>query len=177
MAMRPKRTLGLCMLLILTLVGCVDPAPSQRVNSPFMSDTESRSNVSEFFAYHNDQGMISDQSLADIHFIPHSTHLSGTGESRLKRYAELLAETGGTLHYDTPIRDAKLVEARLTTARRFLRQKVAGKHVIKVVLGMPKGRGMDAVEAAAGQDVAKQPEPRGTAYDLSGAENLEVSGK
>lgn len=175
MVMRLKRTLGLCVLLILTMVGCVDPAPSQRVNSPFMLDTESRSNIGEIFAYHNDQGMISDQSIADIHFIPHSTRLSGTGKTRLERYAELLADTGGTLHYDTPIQDVKLVEARLTTAKRFLRQKVAGKHVVKVVLGMTKGRGMDAAEAAAGQGVAKQPEPRETAYHLSGAENLEVS--
>jgi len=177
MAMRLKGTLGLCVLLIFTMVGCVDPAPSQRVNAPFMSDTESRSNVAEFFAYHNDQGMIWDQSLADIHFIPHSTRLSGTGKVRLERYAELLADTGGTLHYDTPIRDKQLVEARLTTARRYLRQKVAGKHVIKVVLGMPQGRGMNAAEAAAGQAVAKQPEPRERAYDLSGAKNLDVSGE
>jgi hypothetical protein len=132
--------------------------------------------VTEFFAYHNDQGLISDQSIADIHFIPHSPQLSGTGKIRLERYAELLAETGGTLHYDTPNQNDELVKSRLTTARRFLRQKVAGRHVITVVLGMPKGRGMDAAEAAAGQGVAKQPEPRETAYHLTGAKNLEVSG-
>jgi len=107
--------------------------------------------------------------------VPHSAHLSGTGEARLARYAELLADTGGTLNYDTSLRDKKLVEARLAAARKYLRQQVAGRHVIRVVLGMPGGRGMNAVEAAAAQDVAKQPEPRGTAYHLSGSQSLEIS--
>lgn len=138
------------------------------MNAPPGSDDADRSTVGEYFAYHNDQGMMADLSIADMHFIADSEHLNGTGEARLERYAELLATSGGKLYYDTRLDDHSLVAARLRVAKEFLLQVSPGSKRIDVVLGMPRGRGMDAVEAAAGRGVAQQPEPRDQAYHLAG---------
>lgn len=156
-------------LAALMMAGCHDPEPTITMNSPPGSEDADRTTVGEYFAYHNDQGMMADLSIADMHFIADSEHLSGIGEARLERYAELLATSGGKLHYDTRIDDAVLVDARLRVAREFLMQVSPGSKRIDVVLGMPRGRGMDAIESAAGRGVAQQPEPRGPAYHLAGS--------
>lgn len=151
------------------LAGCHDPEPTITMNAPPGGDEGRRSTVSEYFAYHNDQGMMADRSIADMHFIADSEHLNGTGEARLERYAELLATSGGKLYYDTKVSDTMLVDARLRVAREFLMQVSPGSKRVEIVLGMPRGRGMDAVESAAGRGVAQQPEARGPAYHLTGA--------
>lgn len=147
-------------------VGCHKPQPTITMNAP--PGGEQEGGVAEFFAYHNDQGMMADLSIADIHFVANSAYLSGTGEARLERYAELLATTGGTLRYETRLNDPELVDARLRTAREFLMQVSPGNRTVDVALGMPAGRGMSAVEAAGGRGVAQQPEPRNSAYKLAG---------
>ncbi|MFQ5503016.1 MAG: hypothetical protein ACE5EQ_12075 [Phycisphaerae bacterium] len=165
-----SRLIGLSTAAILLgffLAGCVKPAETKMLNAPPQGYSESRHRLAEFFAYHNDQGMIADMSIADIHFIPHQRQLSGTGEARLERYAELLATSGGTLTYETKLEDDILVEERIKVAREFLAQSIPSNNRIDVVLGVPGGRGMDVAEAATGQAVAKEAEPRGTAYNLS----------
>ena len=151
------------------LSGCHKPEPTITMNAPPGGDDGRRSSVSEFFAYHNDQGMMADLGIADMHFVSDSEHLNGTGEARLERYAELLATSGGKLYYDTKLDDSVLVNARMRVAREFLMQVSPGSKRVEIVLGMPRGRGMDAVESAAGRGVAQQPEPRGPAYHLTGA--------
>lgn len=173
MALRIIRFLAVCIILLAcTPSGCVEPEGSRMINHPALSDSSTEDNVAEFFAYHNDQGMLADMAIADIHFVPHSTRLSGTGLARLERYAELLATTGGTLHYDTALQDKQLIEARLDTAKRFLASAIPSNQAVQVVLGLPGGRGMRAEEAAAGDAVARQPEQRSTAYDLSDTEGV-----
>ncbi len=152
--------------------GCVKPSETKMLNAPPQGYSESRHRMAEFFAYHNDQGMIADMSIADIHFIPHQKQLSGTGEARLERYAELLATSGGTLTYETKLEDDILVEERIKIAREFLAQSIPSNNRIDVVLGISGGRGMDVAEAVAGQAVAKEAEPRGTAYNLSNSAQI-----
>lgn len=148
------------------IAGCNKPEPTITMNSPPGED-DSTHKVSQFLAGQRDQGLIEDMSIADIHFRGTTRFLSGTGEVRLERFAELLATTGGELHYDTQLQDMTLVNARLQVARDFLNQARIGSQSIQLVLGKPGGRGMDATESIAGQGVAKQPEARGTAYRLS----------
>lgn len=158
--------LGCSAILACGLTACVSPEQASRLNAPPQGDSEDRHAMAEYFAYHNDQGMVADMSIADIHFVPHSDRLSGTGEARLERYAELLAATGGTLSYETNLQDENLIEARIANAELFLAQANPGKTTIEVAVGLPGGRGMPATEAIAGQEVARQPEPRDTAYKL-----------
>lgn len=145
--------------------GCATP-PVQRMNAPPQGEGPGRPQWTEVYAYHNDQGMMADMSIADLHFVPGSPELSGTGVARLERYAELLATRGGTLRYDPTIRDDDLIKARLESAASFLRQAMPGDKGIQVVVGGALGRGMTAAEAKTGQDVAMQAEPRGNAYEL-----------
>jgi len=162
-----RRLVGLLSVSLLLGAGCSGMQDQERLNAPPQGESYARSNVAEYFAYHNDQGMMADMSIADIHFVPHSAELSGTGEARLERYAELLATTGGTLNYLTTLTDKKLIDTRLKTAKKFLESAIAGNQCIEVVLGLPGGRGMDAKKALAAQEVAMQPEPRENAYHLS----------
>lgn len=148
------------------LAGC-PYGENQRLNAPPQGESESRPEWAEYYTYHNDQGMLADMSIADIHFVPHCAELSGTGEARLARYAELLAARGGTINYETVIDDDKLINDRLKNAKRFLVQALPGKQRVDVVSGIAGGRGMDSKEALAGQAIAKQPETRKNAYQLN----------
>lgn len=146
-------------------VGCGHKEHVQ-ANAPPQGYAPDKPSISDYYAYHNDQGMLADMSLADIHFIPNSPELSGTGVARLERYAELLAPNGGTLYYDTGVTDMQLVDRRLSNARTYLAQCAPSKQRIDVVLGMPQGPGMRSKEAIAGAGVAEQPEARDRAYHL-----------
>ncbi len=166
--MMARRTgiLSALAFLATSAVGCVPPADTTSMNLPNRDAEEMRHDMAEIFAYQNDQGMMADRSIADLHFVPHTTHLSGTGEARLERFAELLSETGGTIHYDTSLTDNDLVQARVAVAQRYLADMSQGLNPIDVAVGMSGGRGMQAREAIPGRGVAQQPEPRGTAYKL-----------
>jgi len=154
---------------VLLVAGCVSPEPTKSINTPPADSAAQRKELAEFFAYHQDQGMLHDRSISDIHFVPGSTNLSGTGEAALARYAELLSESGGTLNYDTRLKDESLVNGRLSSARSFLAHYNVGGPQIQVALGMSGGRGMTNLEATADRAVAEQPEPRGKAYNLTRA--------
>jgi len=148
------------------IAGCNKPEPTVTINDP-PGKNEDANQVAKFMANQRDQGMIDDMAITDIHFRGSSRFLSGAGEARLERYAELLATTGGKLHYDTRLTDLNLVDARLRSARDFLNQARIGSQSIQLVLGKQHGRGMDASESIAGQAVAKQPEQRARAYNLA----------
>jgi len=140
-----------------------------RANAPPQGYAEDHPRITHYFVYHNDQGMIADMSIADMHFIAHTSELSGAGEARLGRYAELLALSGGIINFDTKLRNEDMILARLASAREFLADSVPGARPVDVVVGLAGGPGMRSQEAAAGVAVAKQPEPRGTAYKLATA--------
>jgi hypothetical protein len=160
----------LCTVFALAHFGCAEPT-RPRLNAPPQGESSDKPEWGRYFDYHDDQGMLADMSIADIHFVPHSAEISGVGEVRLERYAELLARTGGRISYDTSLRDQALVEARLANARTFLKDALPTAKTIDVVLGLPGGRGMTTKEASLGKAVAEQPEPRSTAYKLKGSTN------
>ncbi len=137
-----------------------------QMNAPPQGYAPEHPSSTDYFAYHNDQGMMADMSISDIHFIPHSADLSGTGVARLERYAELLANSGGTLNYDTGSGDMMLVERRMATAEAYLAKCMPQSKRVDIVLGMPGGPGMRAKESIAGQNIAQQPEDRVRAYRL-----------
>jgi len=149
------------------LVGCIPQYDPGRLNAPPQGESDAKPEWANYYTYHNDQGMLADMSIADIHFVPHTARLSGVGEARLERYAELLAETGGAIQYDTSAGDKPLVEARLASVRSFLAQVMPGNTDITVAVGLPGGRGMSAHEAADGAAIAKQAEKRQRAYQLN----------
>lgn len=162
------RAVSYLLALSPALTGGCAGEPFTRLNAPPQGPGEERPAWADMYTYHNDQGMLADLSIADIHFVPHTSELSGVGEARLERYAELLAGRGGTINYDTAMDDEELLAERLSTAKQFLAQAMPSQKSIEVALGPPGGRGMGHREALAGEAVAKQPEPRKNAYFLRG---------
>ncbi|MEE8171146.1 MAG: hypothetical protein V3T70_11430 [Phycisphaerae bacterium] len=96
--------------------------------------------MQEFFAYMSDNAMQADMSLKEMHFVPHQTFLSGTGEARLERMAELLAECGGVIHYQASRGDDEFVQNRLESVRQFLAEQNVQDTSIEVAVG-PGGAG------------------------------------
>lgn len=164
--MRINRTgVGLLGICIALATACERKAQTQ-MNAPPTGYAPEHPASTDYFAYHNDQGMMADMCIADIHFIPHSSDLSGAGVARLERYAELLANSGGTLNYDTSSTDTMLIDRRMATAEAYLAKCMPQSKRVDIVLGMPGGPGMRAKEAIPGQNVAQQPEERIRAYRL-----------
>ena len=167
MSRLPSAVAGVLLVMPL-LTGC-ETDDRVRANAPPQGYAEDHARITHYYVYHHDQGMIADMSISDMHFITHTSDLSGTGEARLGRYAELLALSGGIIHFDTKLRNEDMILARLASAREFLADSVPGARPVDVVVGLAGGPGMRSQEAAAGVAVAEQPEPRGDAYRLAGS--------
>lgn len=150
--------------------GCPPPPETKITNAPPGREVEDQPAVARYYASHNDRGLLASKAIVDAHFESDSDRLSGAGEVCLERFAELLADSGGTIRYDTAIADPNLVALRIATAKEYLAAISLNPGApIDVVQGPSGGRGMSARESIAGQGVAKQPEPRGNAYSLQGA--------
>jgi hypothetical protein len=94
-----------------------------------------------------DNAMLHDMSVADIHFVPHSAELSGTGAARLNRMATLLDAYGGTVRYETFITDEALVKQRLDNVREYLALTGCEMDRVSIKTMMSGGRGMMATKA------------------------------
>ncbi len=94
-----------------------------------------------------DNAMLHDMSVADIHFVPHTTELSGTGATRLNRMATLLDTYGGTVRYETFNTDEELVNRRIEHVREYLALAGCDMGRVDVKTGLSGGRGMAADRA------------------------------
>jgi len=94
-----------------------------------------------------DNAMISDMTVWDYHFVPHTSELSGSGAERLERMAVYLDTYGGTVRYDTLIKDEALINERIAHVREFL--KVAGADLgrVEVEAKLPGGQMFNGKEA------------------------------
>ncbi len=107
-----------CLAAFFSLSGCV--SPTERLNAPPQGQAEYPSDLQPFFTYMVDAAMVSDVSLADIHFVPHTTELNSLGTTRLSRMASFLDTYGGTIRYAARVADEDLVDPRLAHVRDFL---------------------------------------------------------
>jgi hypothetical protein len=140
---------ALCAFGVLSIlwvgVGCNEP--SDRLNAPPQGPAERTSPLGDSFVYMVDNAMLEDLSLADIHFVPHTAELNGTGARRLERYAKLLSVYGGAVRYATSIEDDRLVEQRMASIRDYLATTGIAADRIKTNRDLPGGTGMTAKEA------------------------------
>lgn len=134
-----------CCLLGCSLWGCSEQG--KRLNAPPQGESARPHELKEQFVYMVDKGMLYDSSIADIHFEPHSSELSGTGIRRLMRLGELMTEVGGTIHYETDTMDEQLVNNRLEVVREFLLAGGFDMQRIEVKTGLARGRGMTSHQA------------------------------
>lgn len=92
-----------------------------------------------------DNAILHDMSIADFHFVPHTSELSGTGVARLDRMGPLLDTYGGTVRYETQATDEVLVQARLDHVREYLTVVGCDMDRIELRAMLSGGRGMSAV--------------------------------
>ena len=94
-----------------------------------------------------DNAILHDMSVADLHFIPHTSELSGVGVARLNRMAKLLSTYGGTVRYETRLMDEELVDPRIAHVREYLALAGCDMDRVSVVAMRSGGRGMPGDEA------------------------------
>lgn len=134
-------------LFLIAFSGCSSAPPAERLNAPPQGDADRASSLRESFAYMGDNALLHDMSVADIHFIPHSSELSGTGVVRLARLSPMLTEYGGIVRYETYEKDEKLVGERLAHVQEFLTEEGCDMSRVQVKTMISGGRGMRATDA------------------------------
>jgi hypothetical protein len=151
-------------VIVAGLVGC-EANGLRRLNSPpqgaepASSETMPELVTKSAFVYMGDNAMLSDMTISDIHFVPHTTELNGLGAKRLERYATLLEHYGGMLHYDTKIEDEDVTDKRLAHIREFLATAGLGADDITVERGISGGTGLPAAEAILIVKRTRTPDP------------------
>ncbi len=108
---------------------------------------ETKANRHEHLKYMTDNAMLHDMSVAEIHFVPHTAELSGTGAARLDRLAPLLDTYGGTVRYETFSPDDALVAQRIENVREYLTLTGCNMDRVQVKPMLSGGRYTPAAEA------------------------------
>jgi len=101
------------------------------------------------FTHMVDNAILRDMSLADFHFIPHSSELSGIGAARLERMAKLLNVYGGTVNYVARETDQAMITKRLDHVREYLTLSGCDMDHVTIQVGISGGNGGPAEEAVA----------------------------
>lgn len=129
---------------LLGVAGCY--GPSARLNSPPQGHTDRESTLNAHFIPMVDSAMLSDRSIADIHFVPHRAELNTLGMRRLSRMAQLVEVYGGEVRYATSLTDENLVRQRMESVRHYLHDVGLPDEQIVVVQALPGGRGLTGDE-------------------------------
>lgn len=141
------RRFSLVLILVFMTVAC-DSDQLQSMSAVQLSRMDKTSaNHGRHFSQMVDNAVLSDPSVADIHFIANSEEISGIGEVRLARLSPVLNTYGGTVHYATVLADTALVAKRLDRVREYLTLSGCNMERVDVVVGRQLGRGMLADEA------------------------------
>lgn len=141
-------------LLLLTITGAAlsglacSNSPDARINTPPHGESEKTSDLQGTFVYMNDNAMLADMNLSDMHFMPHRALLTSLGEERLSRLAELMKAYGGELRYNTDLSaDDPLRGKRVAAIVEFLNETGLKTTPDAVHFDEPGGRGMPASSA------------------------------
>ncbi len=101
----------------------------------------------EHFTNMADNAILQDMSVADVHFVPHTAELSGTGAARLNRMATLLDTYGGIVRYETFNTDEAFVKQRLEHVREYLALTGCDMGRVEIKAMISGGRGTPATKA------------------------------
>ena len=122
---------------------------------------QSREEPREHFTNMLDNAILQDMSIADVHFVPHTAELSGTGASRLNRMATLLDTYGGIVRYETYNTDDEMVKHRLEHVREYLALTGCDMGRVQIKAMISGGRGITATRAFAVEGNATTIKPQG----------------
>lgn len=79
-----------------------------------------RADLDRFWNAMTDSAITRDMSMADIHFVAHTSHVNTTGASRLDRLAPILETYGGLVRYDTALIDDEMIASRIESLHEYL---------------------------------------------------------
>ncbi len=133
---------------------------------------EVRNSPRAHFSYMADNAVANDMSVADFHFVGHTSELSGTGVARLDRLASFLDAYGGTVRYETYLTADDLVQERLAHVREYLALAGCNMDRVEVTTMISGGRGVPATKAIESDDKGAKPQPD----TAPGKEALKVRG-
>ncbi len=145
--MSSRFILGLGVAIVILLAGACQEE-TRRLHAPPQGPSDRQHPMQANLVRMADNAKLSDMCVADGDFIPHTAQLSGTGEWHLNRFAELLLNIGGTIHYETSAHtDDDLIDARVRTVEAFLADAGLDMAKVTVKAGMNRGRESRASEA------------------------------
>lgn len=133
------------LFISLGAMGCNEPG--KRLNAPPQGPSQEPHQLQAPMTHQVDNALMHDLSVADIHFVPHRTELSGLGVRRLNRYVDLLAPYGGTIHVETTETDEVLISQRIETVEAFLAKAGLDMNEVHVKSGLTQGRGTPGEDA------------------------------
>ena len=134
-------------VLVSIPLGCSEMRSSTMIQVDRMA--ESREAYGDHFTYMVDNAILSDMSLADIHFVAHTSELSGVGAARLERMAKLLNTYGGKIRYETALGDEVMLAERMAHVCKFLALSGCELEQVEIAVMAPGGRRMSGQEAVA----------------------------
>lgn len=129
----------------LVAMGC--NKPNDRLNAPPHGQSQESTDMQGTFVYMNDNALLANMTVCDMHFMPHRALLSGQGVERLSRLASLMEAYGGTIRFDTRCEDEALNKQRLEVIREFLAETGIDTTSEVVREDISGGEGMYASEA------------------------------
>ncbi|MHC5108298.1 MAG: hypothetical protein ACYTHJ_00295 [Planctomycetota bacterium] len=133
--------------LVMFVWGCEGPGTPIEIQNAHMD--AQKENYQSTYTQMEDNAMLHNMSLADIHFVAHSAELSGTGMSQLDRMVPYLKTYGGKVRYESHDPDATLVAQRMEHVREYLTLVECDMTRVSVERGLSGGRtinGNDAID-------------------------------
>lgn len=155
---------SLTALIVIAVAGCKGK-DYETANDMTMRHMDlTRAQYGEQFVYMGDNAILKDMSVADIHFIAHTSEISGVGQVRLDRMAHLLNTYGGTVRYETDLADEDLLAQRIDHVREYLTLVGVDMNRVEVKPMLSGGRGLSGDEAIEhhGRGTARPSSGRGT---------------
>ncbi len=132
-------------MLTLLAVSCNGPSTPHQIQNAHM-DRSKELYGAEYVAM-SDNAMLQDMTVSDLHFVAHTSELSGTGAARLDRMAGYLNTYGGIVRYATHLDDGDLVAARLKHVGDYLEISGCDMDRVKVKQMISGGRTGSAEDA------------------------------
>lgn len=142
---RIERRLMVLPAALLLVGACQKPRSSSDVHMARIEGA--RASFGTYFRDMSDNAILHDGTIADVHFIPHTSELSGLGVERLDRMARLLDTYGGTVRYQSDTVDEALVKERLDHVREYLTLTGCDMARVKVAVAQAGSIGMPGDEA------------------------------
>lgn len=139
--------LAAALLALSLLVGCRSSPSMGRLNAPPQGESDRGAELQKPFVYMVDNALLHDMSVVDLHFVPHTAELNGTGAARLTRMARLLNVYGGIVRYETEQTDDALITRRIAHVHEYLADAGCDMSRVEVKSMLSGGRGIRATDA------------------------------